>query len=296
MTAERLRGNRRRRRRSAGRGRARAQRRWLLLVLWLALGVGGGLAASRIAPALARDHLPSLGTWLRGERWRLHHVDLLGLRTLDAAALVAWIGVAQGTPLVDLDVEAVLARAAEHPRVARASGLRIPPDRLLVSVEERVPIARLAPSGEGIDAEGARFPLAPGEADGLPELRGDRARALPLLLAARERGVALASVSAGAPGDLRFRPAELAVDVRVGHDPARALADWERVAKTGLVRGYGAGEVDLRFANGAVLRAFAARDVQAPGARSEAQPSGAAGAASPRRARQDKGGERDESQ
>jgi hypothetical protein len=260
MTAERLRGNRRRRRGAPERARSGARRRIALAALLLGVGIGGGVAATRLVPALVRDRLPSIDGWLRGERWRLRHVDVLGLRTLDGPALVRSIGLAEGTPLVDLDVDAVLARLAEHPRVARASGVRIPPDRLLLSVEERVPIAQLAPGGDGIDALGARFPLAPGEADGLPRLSGDSARALPLLVAARERGLALASVSAGKPGDVRFRPADLEVDVRVGHDPARALADWERVAGTGLVRGYGAGEVDLRFANGAVLRSFASKD------------------------------------
>jgi hypothetical protein len=272
MTAERLRRNRRRRRGAPGQARARA-RRIALAALLVALGIGAGLAATRIVPSLARDRLPSLESWLRGERWRLRHVDVLGLRTLDGPALVRSIGLAEGTPLVDLDVDAVLARLAEHPRVARASGVRIPPDRLLLSVEERVPIALLAPGADGIDAGGARFPLAPGEAEGLPQLSGDSARALPLLVAARERGLALASVSAARPGDVRFRPADLEVDVRVGNDPERALSDWQRVARTGLVRGYGAGEVDLRFANGAVLRSFADREhdagPQAPGARSE---------------------------
>ncbi len=257
MTAERLRGKRTRR---TPRRRAGARRRVALALLLLLLGIGGGLAASRLVPALARAQLPSLGSWLRGERFRLRHVDWLGLRTLDGPALVAALEIAPQTPLVDLDVSAVLARLAKHPRIAHANGVRIPPDRLLLSVEERTPIAVLAGGSAGVDAGGARFSLAPGEALGLPELRGETARALPLLVAARERGLALASVSAAAPGDVRFRPSDLEVDVRVGVDPARALQDWERVAKTGLVRGYGAGEVDLRFANGAVLRSFASKD------------------------------------
>lgn len=266
MTAERLRGNRRRRRRRPGAGRRAAI--WSVM---LALGIAGGMAATRIVPALARAHLPSLETWLRGERFRLRHVDWLGLRTLDGPALVASLGIEAGTPLVDLDVDAIVEKLAKHPRVAFASGLRIPPDRLLLSVHERVPIAWLEPGSVGIDADGARFPLSPTETAGLPRVTGDGGRALPLLRAARERGVILASVAAPAPGDVRFRPADLEVDVRVGSDPARALADWERVAKTGLVRGYGAGEVDLRFANGAVMRAFASKKENEGGKRDEPQ-------------------------
>jgi len=251
MTAERLRGNRRRRP-----PRTRVLRRLLPALLLVLVGVAGGLVASRLVPALFGARVSAVEEWLRGERFRLRHVDWLGLRTLEGPALVDTLGIPADTALIDLDVDAVLARLAKHPRVASAAGLRIPPDRLLLSVEERVPIAVVGTGSEGVDAAGVRFPLAPGEADGLPLLSGDASRALPLVRAARERGVALASVSAGPPGDVRFRPADVDVVVRVGADADRALQDWERVATSGLVRGYGAGEVDLRFANGAVLRSF----------------------------------------
>jgi hypothetical protein len=158
--------------------------------------------------------------------------------------------------LVDVDPEALTAKLAPHPRIARVRALRIPPDRLLVAVDERVPLGVLEGSGDGFDAAGERFPLAAGEADGLARVSGDSVVAAQVLEAARARGLAIDAVEAGKSG-VRFRPAGREVLVRVGADAASGLDAWLRVAASGLDRTHRANEVDVRFRGSAVLRAQA---------------------------------------
>jgi cell division protein FtsQ len=254
VTVERLRANRRRPRRARSRVGMP-----LLAGALLAAGAIGGLVGSRTA-SLAALRLPSLSGWLRGAPFSVRHVDVIGLHALRAEDVVAELGLRPGTPLLDVDPEAIAAKLAPNPRIAGVRALRIPPDRLLVAVEERAPIGVLADSGRGFDAEGRRFALAPGEGDGLPRVAGDPVAAAGLLAAARERGVEIASVEASAAGDVRFRPAGSEALVRVGADADAGLDGWLRVAASGLERAHGAREVDLRFRGSAVLRA---RDSQA---------------------------------
>ncbi len=253
MTVERLRANRRRAARRPMRVPA-----WLVAALLVVAGVGGGLVASR-GLAFPRVAVPSLDAWLRSERFSVHHVDWVGLRALRGEDLVGALGLRPGVPLVDVDADALAARLAPHPRIARARALRIPPDRLLIAVEERLPLGVLEGTGEGFDAEGKRFALAPGEAEGLPRVSGDPAAAADLLRAARERGLELGPVRAER-GDVRFRPAGRDLEVRIGADADAGLDAWLRVAASGLERRHGAALVDLRFRNSAVLRARANGD------------------------------------
>jgi cell division septal protein FtsQ len=254
VTAERLRANRRR----TARARLRVPPALLAGALVVA-GSGAGLIASRHL-ALPRLAWPSADAWLRGERFTVHHVDWIGLRALRAEDLVAVLGLEPGMPLLDVDSENLAGRLAKHPRIARARALRIPPDRLLLSVEEREPLGVLETSGEGFDASGRQFPLAPAEAEALPRVAGDPWVAADLLRAARERGLELASVRAPKRGEVSFRPAGREVLVRVGEDASAALERWQRVAATGLDLRHAAAEVDLRFRDSAVLRAPGSKD------------------------------------
>jgi hypothetical protein len=223
----------------------------LAAVAAAAIAIGVGLAgAARSASAL--DWLGSL----RGERFQLRAVEWLGLEHVAAGELLERAGLRGGTPLVDLDLATIEAAVAAHPRVARCRAGRLPPDRLLVEVEEREPLAVLEAGGSGVDAEGHRFPLAPGELETLPRLSGDADAAVPLLVAARDAGVALGSIRVVGAQDVRFVARGHEVEVRTAGDPARSLQDWTRLLASGLLAAHGARSIDLRFPGEAVLSEF----------------------------------------
>jgi hypothetical protein len=254
----RRRGRDRTQRRNDAGGSARRSGRPTRRILPRALWLGPASVALLIALVAARPALAlfeSFGEWLRGPRFSLRSVEVIGLERLAAGELVASLAIPSGTPLLDIDSELVGEQTRAHPRIATASALRLPPDLLLLVVEERRPIAVLAADGSGIDAEGERLPLLDGEADGLPRARGDLAALLPLLRAAHDMDVRLVAAEADGAGDVRFQPEGLEVWVRVGREPERSLEDWLRLVGTGLVGGYAAREVDLRFRDSAVLRA-----------------------------------------
>lgn len=200
--------------------------------------------------------LPDVSASLRSEHLRLHHVDFLGLRTLSAGPLLKRTGLPENVALIDVDPDALCASLADHPRIARCRAVRIPPDRVIVRVDERVPVGVLASSRHGIDAEGSRFPLARAEAQGLPRLTGQVEATLPLALAAQEREVALVGIRGTKGGELIFEPVRPSVRVRAYGDPQRILDDWLRLAGSGVLESHGPREVDLRFGGTAVLRDF----------------------------------------
>jgi hypothetical protein len=239
--------------------RKRRKRRTLRVSPGIALAGAVALASAAGGVALWRSppaELPSLSAMLRAPRFQLRSVEVMGVHKLDPEVLLAGAPLEPGTPLIDVEVDPIAEHVARHPRVARCRGVRIPPNRLLLDVEERVPVARLAGSAEGIDLDGNRFPLLEDEREALPELRGDIDWTLPLLRNAAVRALAMEVVEAWGPADARFRPAGFDLEVRVGTDPGRALDDWIRLAGTGLVDEYGPRVVDLRFGDSAVLRDF----------------------------------------
>ena len=218
------------------------------------------LLALAFAAAWVRHHGYLRAEWLRsglrGPSFALRHVDFLGARALDRAELCRLAGVLAGTPLVDLDPERAADLLATHPRIARARAIRLPPDRLVISLVERVPVALEAQSGLAHDASGERFPPLSDEVERLPLLSGDPRLALPVIAAARDQGLNLASVDARGRGEVRVRTLGRAVQLVVGRDPKAAFADWRTLADSDLVESQGAREVDLRFRSNPVLRDF----------------------------------------
>ena len=224
----------------------------LVVVLGAAVaGLAYAAGSGRLDTGSLRDAVDEA---LREPRFWLRHAHFVGLEALRAEELWERSGVRPGTPLVDLEPEAVCRELKRHPRVAACRAARLVPDRIVVAIEERVPIAQDADSGLGVDAGGTRFPLIAGEASRLPSLRGVSALALPLLIAAREQGVALAEVEAPRRGELRARPRGADLVLRLGTDVSGSLRAWKSVSESGLVEEYGAREVDLRFPDEAVLR------------------------------------------
>jgi hypothetical protein len=228
------------------------RQRWMLVPALGALIVGGF--------ALNTSSGDSSPGWfakkLRGPRFHLKVVEFLGLEKLEAAALHDRMGLTQSLPLIDLDVDEVAAKVCAHPRIANCIAARIPPDRLVFEIEERMPVARLAGRDAGMDLEGAVFPLVAGEAKTLTELRGNPQWALPLLRAAQAHEMRFSMVEARSAEDVRFQPMGQSVQVRVGAEPDLSLADWLQLSGSDLVRGYAAREVDLRFQGSAVLSDF----------------------------------------
>jgi cell division septal protein FtsQ len=196
----------------------------------------------------------SLGDFTRADFFRLQHVDFVGVRALDREALWRLTGVGANTPLVDIDPERAAQAIAKHPRVSRARCVRIPPDRLVVSVTERTPVALEVASGLALDASGARFPTLPGEAERLPQLKGEPRFALPVLAAARDSGMNLASVEATSAGEIHVRTLGRNVRLVVGRDARASFADWRQLSDADVVESVGAQEVDLRFKSNPVLR------------------------------------------
>jgi hypothetical protein len=193
---------------------------------------------------------------LRTDVFRLRHVDFIGLQRVSPAELFALAKVAPGAKLFDLDAAAIARALATHPRVTRVRIAVLPPDRLVVSLTERVPVAVDAGSAQAIDAGGERFPLLPGEVDRLPLLAGEPKRALAVLAAARAAGVNLASVAAPKGAETEARAVGQPVRLVIGSDPRAALADWRQLAETEVLAQTGAREVDLRFKSNPVLRDF----------------------------------------
>ncbi len=229
-----------------------ARRSWPWLLAAVGFVVTTVATGLTYAASAANVDLPDLRERLQA--LELRTVEFVGLERLDAEALWSRAKLAKGTALIDVDGKQVAARIAGHPRVERCTVLRLPPDRLLIGVRERVPAAVDAETGEGVDARGASFPLVDGEAELLPRVEGSVQVALPLLRAAHELRVRIRSVRARDPRDLRFRSWEDGVDVRVGRDARDSLMSWIRLRDSGLIEVYGAHQVDLRFAGSAVLR------------------------------------------
>ncbi len=231
---------------------ARALPRPLVFVLGFVAFGFAGLWAEHHGYLDAR----ALREGLRGERFLLRHVDFVGVGELDPEELWRSLGVADGTPLLDVEPERVEKTLAKHPRIARVRAARLPPNRLLIGIVERVPVALEMSSGLGLAANGARFPLRAGEAERLPQVSGDAKRALPVLRAARARGMNLATVSAPRARDVRVRALGRPTVLVVGRDEHASFADWQQLADSGLVESTGAREVDLRFRGSPVLRGF----------------------------------------
>jgi hypothetical protein len=200
--------------------------------------------------------LPDPRDWARDSDLQLRRVSFVGLETLEAEQLGKALQLTAGTPLIDVDPGAACERMADNARIARCSAVRLPPDHLLVEIEERHPVARLTRSDRGISSDGVLLPLLPRERDRLPEIEGQLGHALQLLRSAERARVSIASIEARDSTDLVFRPAGAELRVRVGGDLDAALRDWRRVRRTGLIETYAAREVDLRFPGGAVLRDF----------------------------------------
>jgi hypothetical protein len=241
------------------RGRSRAARA-ALLALALAGGVAGG--ALRGEALLARA-LPERAAQVR--------LALLGNRHASGAELAAAAAVGPGVPLAALDLAQVRAGVASHPWVKSVRVAALPPDRLLVAVEEREPVA-VAPIGATrwlVDRTGTAF-LPAAEAAALPLLLGGAAADDPRLADGVAWLEALAAHGIPAPAQLALsdpdpaRAPALALAADAAAPGARVLlgagerdaklARLARLLGAGVPELAGAAEIDLRFGADVILR------------------------------------------
>ncbi len=235
-----------------------------LAALLVGLSLAAGVAAGR---SLARGERP------------LERVTVLGASRLSAEEVVRESGVAPGASLAALDAQAIAASVARHPRVADAQAV-VASGQLLVEIEERVAVAtasQVADPGAAalaVDAAGLAFaPATPEEREALPQLRvagslqlgaedPELARGAELAARAAQEGIsALEAVEVSAKGDpagLSLRLRGIAPRFVLGRsDPDAALARLKELLEAGLEEIGASREIDLRFADQAVMRSDA---------------------------------------
>ena len=90
-------------------------------------------------------------------------VDGAGMLPADQVREAA--GIAEGTPLLRVDVDAAAARVAELPQVADAEVTRGWPRSVVITITERVPVAVVGEAGRRslVDADGVLFDSVTGE-------------------------------------------------------------------------------------------------------------------------------------
>lgn len=138
-----------------------AGRRRILAMTLFALSLAAGLTWAWPALDLAR-------TWGSDSPLRIERVAVQGNRVLSSREVAAATGVRPGEEGLAVDPEAVRARLRAHPWIRDAQVMRLPTGKLLVSIDERRPVAVLAPVGDGaqdpttwrfVDESGTPFAL-----------------------------------------------------------------------------------------------------------------------------------------
>ncbi len=156
-----------RRERRGRRQRPATPPRWVLPALF-AFGLGFGLA-------LGPRGLYAAAEALGPGRLELRRIRVVGAKRVPATAYARAAAV-PGTPLAALDPKAVAERIERLPFVRRARALPLPPDRLLLQVEERTPRAVARDEAgwlRAVDGSGRPFaPAGAAEVEGLPRIAG----------------------------------------------------------------------------------------------------------------------------
>jgi cell division protein FtsQ len=201
---------------------------------------------------------------------------LIGSAHTEPKRIAEASGLAAGVPLAQVDAGALAARLEQLPWVASARVARLAPNRVVVGIQERIPVA-VAVLADGtrllVDAEGTAFAPAPPGTEG-PELRGlARVPAPPAPDPALAGGVQLLAawaalglpelrgleIAGDAPAELPaalLREPELRVLIGAGESAAK-LERLEEIlagARAELAR---VAEIDLRFGDQGVLRLHA---------------------------------------
>ncbi len=249
--------------------RRRPRARALVVLAVAVLGASAGFAA----PA-----------WL-GPLMQRARTDWLSLRTIAVAGatdrvtsgeIAAATGIEIGRSLLDLDPAAIETKLLNHPWVAAARVVRVPPSTLVVSVQLRSPVARIARGAQStewlVDDRGhafavatsddaTRFPLlvmdvidAPANAEAAL-LADGAAAASALLRSTVTRPAQIVVAPPGDPDGLRLRISGLSTEIVLGGGQLdRKFAHLARLLAAEIPGLRAASAIDLRFADQAVLR------------------------------------------
>lgn len=231
--------------------------------IWL-----GALVAGALVGALAGDVVL---TGLFPERAARLRYAVIGNEHATPLELASAAAVASGTSFEALDLPAVRSALAGHPWVRHARVAALPPDRVILAVEEREPVAvaRLAGEARLVDRDGTAFAPAHAGTD-LPELVGAGAPGTPPLLegvtlldAVAEQGLPtpraliLGGREPGTTPALELAGGAVASGTRVligSEDQPAKLARLAALLEAGLPELAEVEEIDLRFGDDVVLR------------------------------------------
>lgn len=212
--------------------RFRRAGRWITWIVATGTGVAAGVFG-----------WPQMGNRVAPGHTAVATLQLSGNQRVAPEDLAALAGIRPGTPLGEIDLEAVRQRIASHPWVASARVTALPPSLLLVGVEERTPraLTRTADGLRFVDGSGVAFAPAPA-AGGIPELRGatepQTSRPDPGLVEGIQILDGLAREGLPAP-----------LHVEVGSDPAGTLPAFAWRRGNNLQRVVlGAGQLDTKLA------------------------------------------------
>lgn len=250
------------------RARRRSVRRLRRTAPWLAAAAfASGVLGSETLLASAASRRPDL--------FAVDRFEVRGHQRVSGAQLATIAGLPAGTSLASVDDDALCERLMAHPWIASARLAVIPPDKLLLEVEERVPAA-VAQRGEQlwwVDRSGLAFaPLEGARPEALPVLllaaAPDPTRPEPLLATgvalaryARALDLPVRSVELGGGGDggaddafpaLRIEGTSARVVLGPGEWEARLRRLVRVLAEVSESRD--AGEIDLRVPEQAILR------------------------------------------
>ena len=121
----------------------------------------------RVARALLGAVLLALALWFvwAGPLLAVSTVQVDGVSTLPAEQVREAAGIADGTPLLQVDVDAAEARVAALPQIASVEVTRGWPQSVVITVVERVPVAVIGEPGRRtlVDAEGVLFDSVTGD-------------------------------------------------------------------------------------------------------------------------------------
>jgi cell division septal protein FtsQ len=129
--------------------------RYLVIAAVLVVLVGGGLYAVYFSDALS-----------------VEEVDVVGARTISAADVEAAADVPRGGPLATVDLDAIRFRVKALKEVRSVEVTRKWPDGVLITIQEREPVAVVQLGSElvGVDVEGVPFRTYQQPPTGLPRI------------------------------------------------------------------------------------------------------------------------------
>jgi cell division protein FtsQ len=246
--------------------------------------------------AAAAWELAPLRQRLDREVLALHAICVLGAGRLSAEEVAAATGLAEGTSLLEISPSEIEARLRAQPWIREAHVMRLVPGRLLVQVAFRKPVARVTRASS--PEEGAPVVLVDAEGRAVVQGADEPVPPLPVIVSPRlpdagelAPGLAAATAAVGAvarsafaatgvtfylgaendPNSVSLQLAQLSPRVLVGSgDLDQKLARLALVIAGDTTPAREAAQIDLRFADRAVLRGLplpdgTAHSAQAPG-------------------------------